>query len=147
MKKLLISIKNIILWSYDRGTWQYDLLCLLIIVAILLIPGKYFGDRDRPLRTSLAASEPIQDINTGTNSQNPLKSAQKSADLRHWDVEATKLNAFAVRIDQPDALKRNPHALLELYLREKVRVDLEITRFDAQYDSRGNIISYRIWFQ
>ena len=145
MKKLLISIKNILLWSYDRGTWQYDLLCLLIIAAILLIPSKYFGDRDRPLRTSLAATS-IQNTNTGTDSQNSLKSAPKSTDLRHWDVEATKLNALATRINQPDALKQNPHALLELYLREKVRVDLEVSHFEAQYDSRGNISSYRAWF-
>ena len=35
------------LWSYERGSWQYDLLCLLIVAAIFLIPGRYFGDRDR----------------------------------------------------------------------------------------------------
>ena len=47
MRNLLIGIRNVLLWSYDRGSWQYDVLCLLIVAAIFLIPGKYFGDRDR----------------------------------------------------------------------------------------------------
>lgn len=47
MKSLLIGIKNVILWSYERGTWQYDVLCLLIIAVIFLVPSSFFGDRDR----------------------------------------------------------------------------------------------------
>jgi len=47
VRNFLIGIKNVLLWSYDRGSWQYDLLCLLIVAAVFLIPGRYFGDRDR----------------------------------------------------------------------------------------------------
>ena len=52
MKSIFMGIRNILLWSYERGTWQYDLLCLLIIGAVFLLPGKFFGDRDRiPFKT------------------------------------------------------------------------------------------------
>jgi hypothetical protein len=47
MKSVLVGIKNIILWSHARGTWQYDALCLLIVIAVFLVPSRYFGDRDR----------------------------------------------------------------------------------------------------
>src|SRR5262244_1787231 len=47
MKSLLVGIKNVALWSYARGTWQYDALCLLIVLTVFLVPGSYFGDRDR----------------------------------------------------------------------------------------------------
>ena len=52
MKSIFMGIRNILLWSYERGTWQYDFLCLLIIGAVFLLPGKFFGDRDRiPFKT------------------------------------------------------------------------------------------------
>jgi len=47
MKSVLLGIKNIILWSHARGTWQYDALCMLIVLAVFLVPSSFFGDRDR----------------------------------------------------------------------------------------------------
>ena len=32
------SLKNILCWAHGRGTWQYDVLCLLIVLALLLWP-------------------------------------------------------------------------------------------------------------
>jgi hypothetical protein len=42
------SIKNIILWNYPRGTWQYDLLCGLIILFIFITPKNWFEKADLP---------------------------------------------------------------------------------------------------
>ncbi|MBI4469118.1 MAG: hypothetical protein HY650_07345 [Acidobacteria bacterium] len=39
-------IKSVLLWSYERGTWQYDLLCILILLFIFLTPSSYFIHRD-----------------------------------------------------------------------------------------------------
>lgn len=44
---MLESIKNIILWRYQRGTWQYDVLCLLIILFIFLTPKSWFDKREK----------------------------------------------------------------------------------------------------
>jgi hypothetical protein len=35
-------IKAIILWGYTRNTWQYDVLCLLILVFIFFTPKSWF---------------------------------------------------------------------------------------------------------
>lgn len=40
-------IKKIILWRYERGTWQYDVLCLLIIAFIFLTPKIWFDNREK----------------------------------------------------------------------------------------------------
>lgn len=45
--KVLESIKKIILWRYERGTWQYDVLCLLIIAFIFLTPKMWFDRREK----------------------------------------------------------------------------------------------------
>jgi len=36
-------MKRIIFWDYERGTWQYDLMCLLIIAFIFLTPKAWIG--------------------------------------------------------------------------------------------------------
>jgi len=40
-------IKNFILWNHERGTWQYDLFCLLIVAFIFLTPKAWFEKRER----------------------------------------------------------------------------------------------------
>jgi hypothetical protein len=40
-----------IFWSYDRKSWQYDVLCLILILALIFIPIK------GPQATALKKSE------------------------------------------------------------------------------------------
>lgn len=42
---LRLVIRNAIFWSYDRGSWQYDIICVLILAFIFLIPTRWFHDR------------------------------------------------------------------------------------------------------
>lgn len=35
-------LKKIILWSYNRTTWQYDVLCVLILAFVFLTPKGWF---------------------------------------------------------------------------------------------------------
>ena len=39
-------LKDIILWKYERASWQWDVLCLLIILFIFLTPKQWFDKRD-----------------------------------------------------------------------------------------------------
>jgi hypothetical protein len=40
-------MKNFILWNYERGSWQYDIFCLLIIAFIFLTPKTWFEKREK----------------------------------------------------------------------------------------------------
>jgi len=42
MRTLGRAIVNVVLWSYERGSWQYDVMCILIIGFILLTPRSWF---------------------------------------------------------------------------------------------------------
>jgi hypothetical protein len=39
-------MKNVIQWNYERGTWQYDIFCLMIIAFIFLTPKAWFDKRE-----------------------------------------------------------------------------------------------------
>lgn len=38
------SMKNIINWNYERASWQWDLLCFLILMFIFLTPKEWFNN-------------------------------------------------------------------------------------------------------
>ncbi|HEX5413924.1 MAG TPA: hypothetical protein VFZ27_18930 [Terriglobia bacterium] len=45
--KIGLVIKRAIFWSYERGSWQYDAICLLILAFIFITPADWFHDRPR----------------------------------------------------------------------------------------------------
>jgi hypothetical protein len=59
---LLRALKRIVFWSYSRTTWQYDVLCALILAFVFLTPKSWF---ERGKLTCTPAH------------QNPLEAAQK----------------------------------------------------------------------
>jgi hypothetical protein len=46
MKIILSTLKKILFWSYDRGSWQYDIMCVLILAFIFLSQNKMFHSQD-----------------------------------------------------------------------------------------------------
>ena len=45
---VLSVLKKIFFWTYARNTWQYDVLCALILAFIFLTPKSWF-DNGEPL--------------------------------------------------------------------------------------------------
>jgi len=43
---ILTTLKKILFWSYDRGTWQYDIMCVLILAFVFFAPNSSFRNRD-----------------------------------------------------------------------------------------------------
>lgn len=39
--------KSIIAWNYERASWQWDILCILIMCFIFLTPREWFEKRER----------------------------------------------------------------------------------------------------
>jgi len=46
MKTFWIGLKKIFLWDYERGSWQYDILCGLILAFIFFGPNQIFHSAD-----------------------------------------------------------------------------------------------------
>ena len=46
MAIVLRTLKKILFWSYDRGTWQYDIMCVLILAFVFFAPNTSFRNRE-----------------------------------------------------------------------------------------------------
>lgn len=55
MKIILATLKKTLFWSYDRGSWQYDVMCVLILAFIFLVPNSVFTQR----ASSLTSGPPL----------------------------------------------------------------------------------------
>ena len=50
MRGLFTTLKKIFFWNYARNTWQWDLLCVVILIFIFLTPKSWFSSSERAQR-------------------------------------------------------------------------------------------------
>jgi hypothetical protein len=48
VRGLLTTLRKIFFWNYARNTWQWDVLCVVILVFIFLTPKSWLGGGERP---------------------------------------------------------------------------------------------------
>ena len=75
------KISRVIFWRYRRGGWQYDILCILILLFIFLVPrsvldGSYFNNGDGGIADSgiediKSSAPPAQGEVTAEGTQEP----------------------------------------------------------------------------
>ena len=52
------TLTRFILWDFKRGSWQYDVMCVLILGFIFLTPRDIFHDQARPANVQMLPGEP-----------------------------------------------------------------------------------------
>ena len=132
MNSLFVEIKNVLLWSYERGTWQYDLLCLLIIGAIFLLPSRFFGDRDRiPVKTAQANEVSISASNTGETVR---------------EIAISDLQDFLQKQNRAGLILNSPREAIVLYLRDQLKQNVVVSKFEPFMNPQGRV-GYRVWIK
>ena len=60
MRYIFSIIKSLFFWSYSRTTWQYDVLCALILAFIFLTPKSWFETGE--LRSTRQHQRPVASV-------------------------------------------------------------------------------------
>ena len=47
MSFVLNAVRRTFLWNYARTTWQWDILCVVILIFIFLTPKSWFDNSER----------------------------------------------------------------------------------------------------
>ena len=76
MRGLFTTLKKIFFWNYERNTWQWDLLCVVILIFIFLTPKSWFSSGERaqgtthqsPIATTVVLSPEVV-VNEGDKGQ------------------------------------------------------------------------------
>ncbi|MBI2815702.1 MAG: hypothetical protein HYX72_02060 [Acidobacteria bacterium] len=119
LRRLGLAIYRAFFWTYERGTWQYDLMVIAILAFIFLTPRAWF--HDKPL------------VSTETNDVVLL---QIDHSHKKYQLRAALIDG---RIDA--SLEQGVRRVLRGYTGHPV----QITRIQPAMDARGQVISYEVW--
>jgi hypothetical protein len=116
---------RIFFWSYERGSWQYDLAVIAILVFVLLTPGRWF--RDQPTHDGVASSADVELLSETGNRQ-------------IYKVDTRILTPP----EQMPQLQNELHRALQKNESSLQNGRFEITNVDAVRDAQGAVIAYRV---
>ncbi|MGB7846688.1 MAG: hypothetical protein WBL63_13815 [Candidatus Acidiferrum sp.] len=118
-------LNRIFFWSYERGTWQYDLAVILIVLFVLATPTRWFHDQPQ----------------VGL----PFNSAQVERLSKSGETEVYRVDARVLAPpERTPALQNDLHNALQ-----KSSPDLRDGRFSigkiaAIRDEKGTVIAYQV---
>jgi hypothetical protein len=130
MRRLWQGLKRTIFWSYERGSWPYDLMVIIIVVFVLVTPTRWF--HDQPQSTALASSA-VQLI-----SQDP---ATETATYR---LDASVLPAQKRTAKATPELERETHDILGRAVENLKGQTFQVRRIDPIRAEDGSVTFYDV---
>ena len=118
-------LNRIFFWSYERGTWQYDVAVILIVLFVVATPTRWFHDQPQ--------------VGLPVNSTR-VELVSKSGELEIYKVDARALappeRTPALQNDLHNALQKAAPALRD--------GRFSIGRIQAIRDEAGTVIAYQV---
>ena len=117
-----------IFWSFERGSFQYDVLCGLILIAMFSIPPTLFNDRPDYMR--LGGDDPIQSYRDDDGDMVYTVKVSVGFGADKGEVERAARGRLRTFLDADDA------------------VDVfEVDRVEPVYNIRGGLAAYSFWIE
>ena len=123
-RKFFAAIYRGLFWTYERGTWQYDVMVALILAFIFLTPRGWFHDQPAPPGASGVVL---------LSSNDHEKVYQLRAALIGPGLDATA----------EEDVREGAARILQTYIGKAV----QITQIKPETDARGQVVSYAVWVQ
>ena len=122
MSRFWSTIKSYLFWTYERGSFHYDVMVTVILLFIFVAP-RFIDFKDQP---AARTTHPNQIVVTADGNRGFIYQAEASA------VDA-----------QDDAMVRTNF----VHLLQPMLGPVNITRLDPVRDGGGHIVAYRAWIK
>ena len=103
--KVKLVVTRAIFWSYERGSWQYDIICAVILAFIFLTPRAWFRDRPTLELTDLRHRQGVIQIASTRAGQEYLIDARLVESLEPLNPEDAVQTILHVRLNHPVTVK------------------------------------------
>jgi len=94
-----------VFWSYERGSWQYDLIVAAILAFIFLTPRSWFHDRPRLQLTDLRRAQGLVEVSRDKEGTRYLIDARLVESLEPDRPEEAIHEILRRRLKQPYVVK------------------------------------------
>jgi hypothetical protein len=130
MRKFWRGVVNTVFWSYERGSWPYDILVALIVIFLLATPRRWFQDGPQPSLPPSSQAQLLSESSSGSEATYRL-----DARLLAPEKRATK--------STPE-LERNTHDILERTVPALDGRLFQVERIDFVRSSDGSVLDYDV---
>ncbi len=113
-------------WAYERGTWQYDVAVILILIFVLATPRSWLHDQPQ---VGLSANTPGQ-----------VLLLKEEGGSKTYRVDARIL----APPEQTPALENELHNALQKSLPELQNKRFTIAKIEPVRDEQGTVIAYHV---
>jgi hypothetical protein len=120
-------IRSYIFWSYERGSFQYDVMVTAILVFMFVSPH-FINYNDKPVETVALHSSEVLVKEAGATSSG---SSRFMYQIRADDIGAAKTDAELQT------------AILRVI--EPISGEVTLERFEPVRDAQGKIVAYNAW--
>ena len=120
-RKVGLAIYRGFFWTYERGTWQYDVMVILILAFIFLTPRGWFNDRP----VSITSPSDIV-LLLNDNMQ-----------------RVYQLRAGLINLKTDGTVEHGIERVLTSYTGKSIH----ILRIEPATDSSGRVVSYAVWIR
>jgi hypothetical protein len=111
-------------WSYERGTWQYDIAVAVILIFALLTPRHWFHDQPE----SGAPAAPGQVLLIG----------------HEGNHETYRVDTRVLAPPTKLALQNDLHNALQEALPDLHRGNFSISKIEPERDEQGTVVAYKV---
>ena len=117
-----LVVTRSIFWAYERGSWQYDVIVLAILLFIFLSPRAWFNDR------------PTQQLSEVRHLQGIIELSRVNKEV-HYLMDARLV----------ESLDQKPEDAIPIILKQHVRGPFTVKSIEAVRDRRHQVIlSYTV---
>jgi len=119
--KIKLVVTRSIFWAYERGSWQYDVICIVILAFIFLSPRSWFNDRPTLQLTD-------------------LRHQQGVVEMRRVKREVQ----YLVDARLVESLNLKPEDAIPLLLKEHLQKAFTVKSIDAVRDRHQVVLGYTV---
>ncbi len=130
MGRLWQGVVSTVFWSYERGSWPYDILVVAILVFVLATPRSWF--RDEP-KQGLIATSSVHLVSKDVGSQ-----------TRTYRLDAVALSRDKRTTRPTPELEREAHDILGRTVVDLRDRTFQVLRIEPSLASDGSVLYYDV---
>lgn len=130
MRALWQGIVRTIFWSYERGSWPYDVMVMVIVLFVLATPSHWFHDQPQ--------------VSTFASSTVRFRSQDFAGQTHTYRLDASVLPADKRASSASPELERETHDILARTVDDLRDQSFQIVRIEPVRGEDGSIVSYDV---
>jgi len=120
MRTIGRTIRDFVLWSYERGTIQYDIMVTLILLFVFISP-RVINFKDKPTEHIPQPTGVVVMPDSGGGF-------------------VYQIDGSAVTVSGDGPVREELHKIIE-----PISGEITITKYETVRDATGHIVKYRVW--